>query len=102
MREADEYKGLINKSAGHIPGAVNIDHTTLLDAKGLYKSKSELEKIFTSKGITRDKTVILYCSSGVLTGKGYVALVNVLGYTDVKLYDGGYNEWTGLNNKVNK
>lgn len=102
MREADEYKGLINKSTGHLPGAINVDHTTLFDAKGMYKPKAELEKLFASKGVTKDKAVILYCSSGVRTGKGYVALVNLLGYTDVKIYDGCYNEWVGLNNKVDK
>lgn len=102
LREAAEHKGQANQSKGFIPGSVNVDHTTLLDAKGLYKPKADLEKIFAAQGVTKDKTIILYCGSGVRTGKGYVALVNIMGYTNVKVYDGGYNEWVALNNAVTK
>ncbi len=99
-REVAEHKGQANQSKGHIPGSVNIDHTVLFDSKGFYKPKAELEKIFAEKGITKDKTIILYCGTGVRTGKSYVALVDILGYRNVKIYDGGYNEWIALNNKV--
>jgi thiosulfate/3-mercaptopyruvate sulfurtransferase len=102
LRETAEHKGQANQSKGYIPGSVNIDHTSLFDAKGLYKPKADLEKIFAAQGITKDKTIILYCGTGVRTGKGYVALVNLLGYNNVKIYDGGYNEWIALNNKVDK
>lgn len=102
VREANEFKGLDGKSPGHIGGAVNIDHTTLLDAKGLMKPKAELEKIFNAGGVTKDKTVYLYCSTGVRTAKAYIALVKIMGYPNVKVYDGGLNEWVALGNKVDK
>jgi 3-mercaptopyruvate sulfurtransferase SseA len=54
------------------------------------------------KPVTNNPTIVLFCGSGVRTGKGYVALVNILGYNNVKIYDGGYNEWVALNNTVNK
>lgn len=102
VREANEYKAQDGKSPGHIGGSVNIDHTTLIDAKGLMKPKAELEKIFTAGGATKDKTIYLYCSTGVRTGKAYIALVKILGYPNVKVYDGGLNEWVALGNKVDK
>lgn len=102
VREVKEFKGADGKSTGHIPGAINVDHTTLLDAKGLMKSKEELQKLFDGHGVTKSKTVYLYCSTGVRTGKAYLALVKILGYPNVKVFDGGFNEWVALKNKVEK
>ena len=77
---------------GHIPGAVNINYETLLDAKGVYKSKDELKTIFESKGVTPEKTAILYCETGVRASTLFLALKE-LGYPNVKVYDGAYIEW---------
>ncbi len=101
-REAGEFKGVENKSPGHIPGAVNLDHTTLLDAKHQLKPKAEIEKLLAEKGITKDKNVILYCSTGVRASKEYLVLVSVLGYTKVKVYDNGLNEWKAAGNEIAK
>ncbi len=101
-REAGEFKGVENKSPGHIPGSVNLDHTTLLDAKHLLKPKAELEKTLNGLGITKDKNIILYCSTGVRASKEYFVLVSYLGYSKVKVYDNGLNEWKDLNNEIAK
>lgn len=85
---------------GHIPGAVNIDNTTLLDSKGLLKSNDALKSLFESKGVTSDKTVIAYCESSVRAGVIYLALKG-LGYSNIKVYDGAYVEWQATeSNKV--
>lgn len=102
VREVNEFKGLENKSTGHLPGAINIDHTNLFDAKSLLKPKADLEKIFTEKGVTKDKTIILYCATGVRAGKEYFVLTSVLGYPKVKIYDNGYNEWKAAGNEIVK
>lgn len=91
-RSLEEYNGT-KDSKGHIPGAINIEYKQLLDANGMIKPKADLEKVYSAKGVSKDKQVILYCSSGVRTGLHYLALVNILGYQNVKLYDGGYNEY---------
>jgi thiosulfate/3-mercaptopyruvate sulfurtransferase len=91
-RSPEEFNGT-KDSKGHLPGAINIEYKQLLDAKGMIKPKADLEKVYSAKGISKDKQVILYCSSGVRTGLHYLALVNILGYQNVKLYDGGYNEY---------
>lgn len=101
-REVGEFKGLENKSTGHIPGSINWDHTTLIDAKHMLKPKAEIEKMLAEKGITKDKNIILYCSTGVRASKEYLVLTSVLGYTKVKIYDNGYNEWKAAGNEIVK
>ncbi len=103
FHEAAMFSGKDPKGKGRIAGSVNVDHTTLLDAKGLYKPKAELEKIFGSVGATSDKTIYVYCSSGARASKGFFALKSIIGYPNVKLFDGGLNEWVATpSNKVEK
>ncbi|KAF0204773.1 MAG: thiosulfate/3-mercaptopyruvate [Bacteroidetes bacterium] len=104
LREVAEFTGKDPKNnKGRIPGSVNVDHTTLNAANSLYKSKAELEKLFTAAGATKDKTIILVCPTGVRAGKGYFALKSILGYPNVKVYEGGVNEWAATaSNKLDK
>lgn len=103
LHEAALFTGKDPKGKGRIPGSVNVDHTTLLDAKGLYKPKAELEKIFSSVGATSDKTIIVFCSSGARASKGFFAMKSILGYPNVKVFDGGLNEWVATpSNKLEK
>ena len=101
-RTPAEYAGTAETKLrkGHIPEAINIDNTTLLDKKGLLKSNDALKSLFESKGVTSDKTVIAYCESSVRAGVIYLALKG-LGYPNVKVYDGAYIEWQATaSNKV--
>ncbi|WP_167604707.1 sulfurtransferase [Maribellus sediminis] len=94
-RTPEEYAGTAEtelERPGHIPSAVNVNYETLSDAKGLLKSSDELTAMFKSKGITKDKTVIVYCETSVRAGVIYLALKG-LGYENVKVYDGAYLEW---------
>jgi len=105
-RTTEEYSGTDEETTlrrGHIPGAVNIDYKTLLDAKGKLKSKEALAEIYTAKGVTPDKTVIVYCATSVRAGIEFMALSSVLEYPNVKLYDGAFTEWqTTASNEVDK
>jgi len=91
-RAPEEFNG-IKDSKGYIPGAINIEYKLLLNADGTLKPKAELEKVYAAKGVSKDKEIILYCSTGVRTGLHHLVLVSALGYTKVKIYDGGYNEY---------
>ncbi|MDP3914520.1 MAG: sulfurtransferase [Bacteroidota bacterium] len=103
FHEAALFNGKDPKGKGRIPGSVNVDHTTLLDAKSVYKSKTDLQKMFNDVGATSDKTIYVICSSGTRASKGYFALKSILGYPNVKLYDGGLNEWAATpSNKMEK
>lgn len=92
---ADNYfNGTDPKSKGHIPGAISISSDLMRDAKGLVKPVDELNKLFTSKGISKDKEVVLYCQTSTRAGLLYTILTSKLGYTNVKVFDGAYNEWS--------
>jgi thiosulfate/3-mercaptopyruvate sulfurtransferase len=101
-RKPEEWSGTAETELrkGHIPGAVNVNYETLLDAKVMYKTNDELKTLFESKGITPDKTIILYCETSVRAGTIFLALKG-LGYPNVKVYDGAYIEWQATSdNKV--
>jgi thiosulfate/3-mercaptopyruvate sulfurtransferase len=103
-RHITEYNGTSEKpvSKGHIPGAVNIEWKKMITETGALKSKEELKKIFAAKGVTSGKTIIIYCATSVRAGIEFFALKSVLGYPNVKVYDGAYNEWVSLGNKLEK
>lgn len=96
-----EFKGTSDKSKGHISGAVNIEWSKVENDKGGLKSAAEIAKVFSSKGITKSSTVVVYCGTGVRAAVLYVALKKA-NYKNVLLYDGSYNEWVAKGGKVVK
>lgn len=101
-RAPEEFAGtaVAEFRKGHIPGAVNIDYKNVMDAKGLLKTNEQLKSLFESKGVTPDKTVIIYCETSVRAGVVHLALKG-LGYPKVKVYDSAYLEWQATSsNKV--
>ncbi|MFB2977903.1 sulfurtransferase [Microseira sp. BLCC-F43] len=82
--------------AGHIPGAVHIDHVLTLNENGTFKSRDELQTLFSSKGITPKKEVFPYCAIGGRSGYTWFVLKYLLGYPNVRNYDGSWNEWSRL------
>ncbi len=101
-RTPEEYAGTAETDLrpGHIPSAVNVNYETLIDDKGLLKSNEALKAMFESKGITSNKTAIVYCETSVRAGVIFLALKG-LGYPNVKVYDGAYLEWQATaSNKV--
>lgn len=79
---------------GHISGATNIPFTSLTSDNSpyLFKSKEELRKIFSSANVNGDKKIICYCHIGQQASLVFF-LSKYLGYNDVHLYDGSYQEW---------
>lgn len=94
VRTPEEFDGSSDKSDGHIPGAININHKDFLtEDTEAFKSKEELETIAKQYGITPDKTLIFYCKTSIRGAVGYVVFKNILEYPNVKLYDGAYVEY---------
>lgn len=95
VRTPEEYKGTDDGDIrkGHIPGAVNLNYELLTNEDKTMKSAAELQKLFSSKGITKDKTIILYCKTSVRAGIEFFALTDMLGYTKVKVYDKAFYGW---------
>ena len=83
--------------AGHIPSAANIPWAQAVAEDGTYKSKEELEKLYGSKGVTGDKDeIVAYCRIGERSSHSWFALKYILGYKNVKNYDGSWTEWGNL------
>jgi thiosulfate/3-mercaptopyruvate sulfurtransferase len=88
---------------GHLPGAVEVTVEDLLVKRGsamgdggfwTFKPVSELETVIsTSVGISKEKPVISYCNTGVLSTLGWFVLYRMLGYENVSMYDGSVEEW---------
>lgn len=94
---------------GHIPGAINITWQSVTEAnnpeealKNPHKLKSidALRQLFVSRGVTPDKTVIVSCSTGREASLQYIVLKHLLGYPNVRIYEGSWTEYSTTNNPV--
>lgn len=82
----------IGKRAGHIPGAVNLPYTTLLDAQGKLLPAAALREKFQAAGISTAGRVVSYCHIGQQASLIYF-VARYLG-RDARLYDGSWEEWS--------
>ena len=82
--------------AGHIPSSVHLEHIQTLNEDGTFKSIDELQALYSSRGITADKQVFPYCAIGGRSGYTWFVLKYLLGYPNVRNYDGSWNEWSRL------
>jgi thiosulfate/3-mercaptopyruvate sulfurtransferase len=81
---------------GHIPGAKNIPWGKACNEDGTFKSAEELRALYGGAGITGDKPVIAYCRIGERSSHTWFVLRYLLGYQNVKNYDGSWTEWGNL------
>ena len=82
--------------AGHIPGAVHVGCELAHNDDGTFKSVDALQSLYGGKGITPDKEVMTYCTVGARSGHIWFVLKYLLGYPNVRNYDGSWNEWSQL------
>ena len=89
-----EYPTEHAQRGGHIPGAVNIPWAQAVnDTDGTFKQREELETLYNSKGVSRDKEVITYCRIGERSSHTWFVLKYLLEYPSVRNYDGSWTEW---------
>jgi thiosulfate/3-mercaptopyruvate sulfurtransferase len=81
---------------GHIPGAQSIPWASAVAADGTFKSAEELQALYGGKGITADKPTIAYCRIGERSAHTWFVLTELLGYPNVRNYDGSWTEWGSL------
>jgi thiosulfate/3-mercaptopyruvate sulfurtransferase len=106
VRSNPEYTGemihMVNypqegaKRGGHIPGAKNIPCATAVLEDGTFKPVEELQTIYGSKDVTPDKDVVAYCRIGERSSHTWFVLTYLLGYPNVRNYDGSWTEWGNL------
>jgi thiosulfate/3-mercaptopyruvate sulfurtransferase len=81
---------------GHIPSALNLPAKSLLDSNGNYKDKQALAEVV--EGVIGDKVdkdteMIVYCGVGGYAAGVWWVLKTVLGFNNVKFYDGASQDW---------
>ena len=93
-RSDAEYTGQLVRAnrGGAIPGAVHLEWTNNLDAKGFFKSADGLRTMYAERKITPDKEVIPHCQGAYRSAHTYLAL-RLIGYPNVKNYLGSWGEW---------
>jgi thiosulfate/3-mercaptopyruvate sulfurtransferase len=106
VRSPQEYAGdLISppgyeqegaQRAGHIPTAKSIPWAQAVRDDGTFKTADELRQLYESKGVTADKDVTAYCRIGERSAHTWFVLRELLGYEQVKNYDGSWTEWGNL------
>lgn len=95
VRTPEEYRGEDVRAArgGHIPGAVLIAWTAALTEDFRLRPVEELRALFCDAGVTPDRAIAVHCQLGVRASHTWFVLTQVLGYPDVRNYDGSWQEW---------
>jgi thiosulfate/3-mercaptopyruvate sulfurtransferase len=105
VRSVDEFTGKIlappglsetAQRAGHIPGAANIPWARAANEDGTFKSADALKQLYEGEGITGASEVISYCRIGERSSHTWFVLKYLLGFRNVKNYDGSWTEWGNL------
>jgi thiosulfate/3-mercaptopyruvate sulfurtransferase len=88
-----EYSPEYGQIGGHIPGAVNVPWSKMVNEDGTLKPADELKKLYESVNVTPNKEIITYCGIGERASYTWFVLKYLLGYPNVKTYDGSWLEW---------
>lgn len=99
-RDANVYSGEIVEpwasKAGHIPTALSMPAVDVWNKDDSFKSVKELKVLFKAAigdNVSKNEEIIIYCGVGGYTSTGYFVVHTLLGYTNVKLYDGSAQAW---------
>jgi thiosulfate/3-mercaptopyruvate sulfurtransferase len=106
VRSPDEFSGKLlapahlpqeqAQRAGHIPSAINVPWSKAANEDGTFRSEEELRELYKDAGINEGKATIAYCRIGERSSHTWFALHELLGYSDVKNYDGSWTEYGSL------
>ncbi len=80
---------------GHMPGAKFIEwkNVTDFEKKLSFQELGKIQKVFEQNGITKDKTIYAYCHVGAGRSSHIITALELLGYQNVKVYTGSWDEW---------
>ena len=93
-RSAEEYAGIKRTAArnGHMPGAAHLDWLDLIDRRRNMRLIEDLDDQLSSRGISRDRDVIVHCQTHHRSGLAYMA-ARLLGFPRIRAYPGSGSEW---------
>ena len=108
VRSPQEYTGEVihmigypqegAQRGGHVKGARNIPWAKAANADGTFKSAVELQELYANEGITKEKPTIAYCRIGERSSHTWFVLTYLLGFPNVRNYDGSWTEYGSLVN----
>jgi thiosulfate/3-mercaptopyruvate sulfurtransferase len=82
---------------GHIRGAANVPWKTAANDDGTFRGADELRAIYTDRqDLDPSEPIIAYCRIGERSSHTWFVLTHLLGYDDVRNYDGSWTEWGNL------
>jgi thiosulfate/3-mercaptopyruvate sulfurtransferase len=107
VRSPDEFSGKLlapahlpqeqSQRGGHIPTALNVPWSKAANEDGTFKSDDELRALYVDEaGLDDAKDTIAYCRIGERSSHTWFALHELLGYQNVKNYDGSWTEYGSL------
>ena len=107
VRSPEEFRGELLHMAdypqegalrgGHIPGASSVPWKRAANDDGTFRSRRELEALYRDEiGLDPDESIITYCRIGERSSHTWFVLTQLLGYSDVRNYDGSWTEWGNL------
>ena len=106
VRSPDEFSGKViappgmtetAQRGGHVPGAKSVPWSQAVNSDGTFKSLAELQKIYIEqKGVDKSKDTIAYCRIGERSSHTWFVLKYLLGFKNVRNYDGSWTEYGNL------
>lgn len=106
VRSPDEFAGRLlapahlpqeaAQIAGHIPTAGNVPWSKAANDDGTFKKDEELKELYAQAGLDEGKDTIAYCRIGERSSHTWFVLNEILGYKNVKNYDGSWSEYGSL------
>jgi len=106
VRTPEEFSGSViappglsetAQRGGHIPGAVNIPWSLAVQPDGTFKSVDDLRRIYLNDyGLVPSRPSIVYCRSGECSSHTWFVLTYLLGFENVKNYDGSWTEYGSM------
>jgi thiosulfate/3-mercaptopyruvate sulfurtransferase len=106
VRSPEEFRGELSAPAhlpqeaaqrkGHIPGAANVPWAQAVAEDGTFKPLEELAALYAGKGVSADQEIIAYCRIGERSSHTWFVLHELLGYPNVRNYDGSWTEYGSL------
>ena len=85
-----------SQRGGHIPGASNIPWGQAVDEDGTFKSADALRELYGAQGVDGARETIAYCRIGERSSHTWFALTQLLGFENVRNYDGSWTEWGSI------
>lgn len=105
VRSPDEFTGKViappgmtetAQRGGHIPGAVNVPWSRVVNDDGTFKRFDELVRLYEAQGIRPGREAVAYCRIGERSSHTWFVLKYLLGFEKVRNYDGSWTEWGNL------